>query len=60
MVICLILAWHEFYKRYKVDGQTLPFVVIAKPDGSQIAARSGYGREREYNDFIRDARKELN
>ncbi len=49
----------EFRARYKVEGDTLPFVVMAKPDGTQVAARSGYGTAAEYNDFVKDARKEL-
>jgi len=48
-----------FRSRYKVNGTTLPFVVVAKPDGSMVASRTGYGSEREFNDFIRDAKKQL-
>ncbi len=49
----------EFHERYKVQGNTLPFVVIANPDGSQVAARTGYGSDKAYNEFIREARKEI-
>lgn len=49
-----------FRSRFKVDGNTLPFVVITKPDGTQVASRSGYGSAAQYNDFIREARKALN
>lgn len=49
----------DFRSRYKVEGNQLPFVVIAKSDGTQIAARSGYGTAVEFNNFVRNARKEL-
>jgi len=48
-----------FREKYTVTGNTLPFVVIAKPDGTQISSRSGGGSAETYNDFIRDAKKEL-
>jgi thioredoxin-related protein len=45
-----------FYKRYSVNGNTLPFVVIAKPDGTMITSRTGYGEAAEYNKFIKSAK----
>jgi thioredoxin-like negative regulator of GroEL len=47
----------QFYDTFEVDGRTLPFVVVATPDGKQIASRTGYGREDDYDDFIDDAEK---
>jgi len=49
----------EFRSRYTVSGNALPFVVIAKSDGTQLASRSGYGAAAKFNEFIRDARKDL-
>ncbi|MCB1209874.1 MAG: thioredoxin family protein [Verrucomicrobiales bacterium] len=46
-----------FGEKFKVVGNTLPFVVIAAPDGTQLAARSGYGSVRDYEDLLRDAGK---
>lgn len=46
-----------FYSKFKVEGKTLPFVVIADPDGNQLVSRSGYGTAKEYNDLIKEARK---
>jgi len=50
-----------FYGKYKgsLTGNTLPFVVIAKPDGSLVKARTGYGTAEQFNEFIRDAKKDL-
>lgn len=48
-----------FRQRYAVEGKTLPFVVIARPDGTMVASRSGGASEKTYNDFISDAKKEL-
>jgi hypothetical protein len=44
-----------FTKRFQVEGTTLPFVVVAAPDGTQLAARSGYGRAKDYNGLLREA-----
>lgn len=44
-----------FYKKFKIEGNTLPFVVIADSGGHQLAAHSGYGAADEFNDFIRNA-----
>jgi thioredoxin-related protein len=46
-----------FREKFKVTGSTLPFVVVAAPDGSQLAARTGYGSVKEYEDLLRDAQK---
>jgi len=44
-----------FTKRFQVEGTTLPFVVVAAPDGTQLAARSGSGRAKDYNAMLRVA-----
>lgn len=46
-----------FRTKYTVEGNTLPFVVIADPDGTQLASRSGYGSADEFEKLIRDAKK---
>jgi hypothetical protein len=46
-----------FKSKFKVTGNMLPFVVIAAPDGTQLAARSGYGTEKDFNQLIRTAKK---
>lgn len=48
-----------FSSKFKVSGNTLPFVVIAAPDGRQLAARSGYGSDADFNKLIKDAEKAL-
>ena len=48
-----------FKSKFKVEGNMLPFVVVAAPDGTQLAARSGYGTVRDYEDMIRDAQKAM-
>lgn len=48
-----------FKEKFKVSGNMLPFVVVAGPDGSQLAGRAGYGTAKEYEDLIRDAQKAL-
>ncbi|MFA5094106.1 MAG: thioredoxin family protein [Candidatus Omnitrophota bacterium] len=45
-----------FYKRYTVNGNYLPFVVIARPDGTQITSRAGYGEASDYNNLIKGAK----
>ena len=45
-----------FYKRFSVSGNMLPFVVIAKPDGTMITSRTGYGEAAEYNNMIKGAK----
>ncbi|WP_395738677.1 hypothetical protein [Prosthecobacter sp.] len=46
-----------FSKQFKVKGTTLPFVVVTAPDGTQLAARTGYGSADEYAALLRDAQK---
>ncbi len=46
-----------FAKQFKVDGSTLPFVVVAAPDGTLLAARTGYGSADAYAGLLRDAQK---
>lgn len=49
----------EFNKRYRAafkDARTLPFVVIAKPDGTLVDSASGYMDEQTLKKFVRDAR----
>jgi thioredoxin-related protein len=48
-----------FNSKFKVSGSTLPFVVIAGPDGQQLAARSGYGSAQDFEKLIKDAEKAL-
>ncbi|MBI5820388.1 MAG: thioredoxin family protein [Verrucomicrobia bacterium] len=48
-----------FRSKFKVQGRTLPFVVIADSDGKQLAARSGYGSADEFKRLIKDAQKML-
>jgi thioredoxin-related protein len=40
------------------NARTLPFVVIAKPDGTLVASTSGYMDEKGYAKFVREARYE--
>lgn len=47
----------DFGAKFKVSGNTLPFVVIASPDGTQLAAHSGFGSDVEFNKLIREAEK---
>jgi thioredoxin-like negative regulator of GroEL len=44
-----------FGKRFKVSGNTLPFVVIADAEGKQLAGRTGFGQPAEYKKFISQA-----
>jgi thioredoxin-like negative regulator of GroEL len=46
-----------FSKQFKVEGSTLPFVVVTAPDGTQLAARTGYGSADDYAGLLRDAQK---
>ncbi len=48
-----------FSEKFKVSGNTLPFVVIAAPDGRQLAARAGYGSPQDFEKLIKDAEKAL-
>jgi len=50
----------EFYGKYRsllTDAKTLPFVIIAKPDGTPVSAITAYQDAGEYNKFITDAKK---
>jgi thioredoxin-related protein len=44
-----------FRKHFKVEGTTLPFVVVAGAEGEQLAARSGYGTVKDFEKLLRDA-----
>ncbi len=46
-----------FRKKFKVIGNTLPFVVVASPDGHQLAAHSGAGTAAQFNELIEQARQ---
>lgn len=46
-----------FQSKFKITGTTLPFVIIATPDGRQLAAHSGAASEREFNHLIASASK---
>jgi thioredoxin-related protein len=46
-----------FYKKFKVDGNTLPFVVIADSDGKQLAGMTGFGTAADYQNLVRQAKK---
>lgn len=51
----------EFNGKYRSllkDAKTLPFVVVAKSDGTPIAAISSYNDAKAYNKFIADAKKQ--
>jgi hypothetical protein len=48
-----------FSSNYQVKGTTLPFVVIAAPDGTVLASRTGYGSESDYDDLFKTAKKAL-
>jgi len=44
-----------FRKLFKVEGSTLPFVVVADAEGKQLAGRSGFGSPAEYKKFLQQA-----
>ena len=46
-----------FAKNFHVVGNMLPFVVVASPDGKQLAARAGYGTAADFAKLIHDAQK---
>ncbi len=46
-----------FRETFKVEGRTLPFVVIASPDGTQLASHSGYGTVEEYESLLKEAKE---
>ena len=44
-----------FRKHFKVEGSTLPFVVVADAEGRQLAGRTGYGTAAEFKKFLQQA-----
>lgn len=51
----------EFYAKYRsllTDAKTLPFVIVAKADGTPVAAITSYNEAKAYNKFIMDAKKQ--
>jgi len=44
-----------FRKLFKVEGSTLPFVVVADATGKQLAGRSGFGSPADYKKFLQQA-----
>lgn len=44
-----------FEATFKVRGNMLPFVVIAAADGTQLAARSGYGTQKDFEKLLAEA-----
>ena len=44
-----------FRKNFKVEGSTLPFVVVADAEGRQLVGRSGYGTPDDYKKLLRVA-----
>ena len=44
-----------FRKMFKVEGSTLPFVVVADSEGKQLAGRTGFGSPAEYKKFLTSA-----
>ena len=44
-----------FRKNFKVEGSTLPFVVVADAEGKQLAGRSGYGTPADFKKLIQSA-----
>ncbi|MDF3058134.1 MAG: Thioredoxin-like [Rariglobus sp.] len=53
----------EFYGKYRsllTDAKTLPFVIVAKSDGTPVAAITSYKDAGAYNKFIMDAKKQAN
>ena len=45
-----------FMSLFKVEGTQLPFVAIAAPDGTQLAAHSGAATEKEFEDLVNTAK----
>lgn len=46
-----------FRAKFKVSGSTLPFVVVASADGTQLAGRTGYGSAKDFQKLIQEAQK---
>ena len=47
----------SFGKHFKVEGNMLPFVVVADSDGKQLAARAGFGQPADFTEMITGAEK---
>ena len=47
----------SFGKHFKVEGNMLPFVVIADSNGRQLAARVGFGQPGDFEELIKEAMK---
>jgi thioredoxin-related protein len=48
-----------FARQFTVTGNVLPFVVVASPEGRQLAERTGYGKPKDFSDLLRAAEKTL-
>lgn len=48
---------NAFGSNFKVSGNILPFVVIAAPDGTQAAGRTGCGSDAGFNKLVQQAEK---
>ncbi len=48
-----------FRHKFKVIGDTLPFVVVAAPDGTQLGAHAGPGTADDFEKLIHDASKKV-
>jgi len=46
-----------FRQKFKVEGFTLPFVVVTADDGTQLASHTGYGSSQDFENLLRDAQK---
>jgi hypothetical protein len=46
-----------FMGRFKVEGNMLPFVVVADSDGRQLAARAGFGQPADFQELLKTAIK---
>lgn len=46
-----------FRRNFKVIGNTLPFVVVAAPDGKQLTAKAGPGTAADFGALIEKARQ---
>lgn len=44
-----------FREKFKVDGATLPFVVVTDSEGRQLASRSGFGDAKVYAALLAEA-----
>ncbi len=48
-----------FARQFTVTGNVLPFVVVASPEGRQLAERTGFGKPGDFNALIQKAGKSL-